>query len=146
MHTDETEGPRAPDAQALIAEEHERLRVLLDRLNASDDLREILPRLIELKDLLAVHFAHEEAPDGMHALIGDTAPRLLTRVDRLMKEHEGFLRSAIELTSRTRSCLDETVAGIRTDIRKLSAELSDHDRAETEILNDALLTDIGGNG
>lgn len=126
-----------------IAAEHEALRVSLERLQAITDPHLLIPALAALRPQLADHFEAEEAEDGLHGVIGDSAPHLLSSLDRIYDEHRRFLDSVDRLTAAAQQCCEGPVAEILAGIRELCDGLHEHEALESELLTDAVYTDIG---
>lgn len=126
-----------------IAEEHRALRASLARIEETTDLRLLLPLLEDLRELLAAHFAHEEAVDGLHEVIGDAAPHLLTAVQRLFDEHRECLELLDRLGERARECYEGPVREVLDQVGALAAKLHAHEAQETELLAGAVYEDVG---
>jgi hypothetical protein len=127
-----------------IAEEHRTLRTLLERLEATTDLQVLLPRLDELRRLLARHFAREEAPDGLHRVVDGSAPHLTVSVQGLFEEHREYLAELERLASKVQALVEGPVAELRRGVAELCGKLHEHEAAETELLAGALYDDLGG--
>jgi len=127
-----------------IAQEHRQVRVLVEELETTSDLDALLVHLVELRGLLELHFAREEAPDGLHRVVDGTAPRLATSVQALFDEHRQMLALLTGIAERARACLDGPIAEVRRSVAELCRQLHEHEAAETELLAGALYEDIGG--
>jgi molybdopterin converting factor small subunit len=92
--------------------------------------------LRELVALLGEHFKEEEAADGLYDTVTKIAPRYSGRVKLLAQEHAALLASA-EAAERRASETSE-------EISSLIAKLRRHEEMETELLNEAVLSDLGG--
>lgn len=137
------ESPAAA-ARREIAEEHRTLRTLLERLEATTDLQVLLPRLDELRRLLARHFAREEAPDGLHRVVDGSAPHLTVSVQGLFEEHRECLAELERLASKAHVIVEGPLAELRRGVADLCRQLHEHEAAETELLAGALYDDLGG--
>ncbi len=126
-----------------IDREHAELRDTLGRLECTTDLKALIPMLNELRARLEVHFAHEEGPAGLHQVVGDSAPHLLTYMQRLFDDHQRLLTAIDALIDRARQCLDGPLAGVLHEVSSLSEELRLHEARETALLGDAMYTDLG---
>lgn len=122
-----------------IEDEHRRIRSSLETLENVADLSALLHTLRELKPILEQHFAHEEADDGIHDIIGLTAPNLVPSVQDLFDEHKQFLQLLGELTSevaRAREVIfewrDRLIQGLRS-----------HEERETELFSQAAYSELG---
>ena len=125
----EDAGPRA---KRLVEEGHERLHDLARRMRQSGDPAALAAVLEELDRALVEHFAHEEHPQGLLALLSAKAPAERQRFAEVLDEHEGIL-------SRVRGLGDEARRG-HTEPAVLSAQaamlahvLGDHERRESQV-------------
>lgn len=137
------ESPAAA-ARREIAEEHRALRALLERLEATADPEALHRRLGELRRLLALHFAREEAPDGLHRAIDGSASHLTVSVQGLFEEHREYLAELERLAVKALAIVDGPVAELRRGVAGLCRKLHEHEAAETELLSGALYDDLGG--
>ena len=127
-----------------ITSEHERVRALLRRLAERDDLGELAKIAVELQSLLRSHFAHEESADGLHQIIGFSTPWNLRQVDDLVAEHSSIVELVDALVAGAESAEDRgAVFRTRAD---LNALLKQHEARETELLSEAMNTELGGRG
>mgnify|MGYP004000887427 CR=1 FL=1 len=127
-----------------IVSEHERVRKLLAKLAESDDWALLREVATELQSLLRGHFAHEESPDGLHQIIGFATPWNLRQVDDLVAEHSSIVTLIDALVAGAEDATD------RDAVMKTRAELGDllkrHEARETELLSEAMNTELGGRG
>jgi len=137
------ESPAAA-ARREIAEEHRTLRTLVERLEATADPEALHRRLDELRGLLALHFAREEAPDGLHRAIDGSAPHRTVSVQGLFEEHREYLAELARLAEEARALVAGPVAALREGVAELCRKLHEHEAAETELLSGALYDDLGG--
>ena len=126
-----------------IEREHKALKETLDRLECTSDLKILIPMLNELRARLELHFAHEEGPAGLHQVVGDSAPHLLTYMQRLFDDHQRLLTAIDGVTERARQCVDGPLAAVLRDVTTLSEALRLHEARETALLGDAMYTDLG---
>ncbi len=129
-----------------IAEDHHNLRQALAHIGTITDIAVLLPALEKLYRALEDHFALEEAADGLTQTIGDSAPHHLNRLDRLFEEHKTLLGTLSGIMQKGRTCLDGPVAEVLGDVKSLSDALHAHEVTETELLTDAVYTDLGTSG
>jgi len=127
-----------------IHEEHRLLGEMLRDLEGSRDLFGLPGKLGELRRRLVDHFETEEAADGLYAVVERSGSHLLGRVQQVVDEHARFLATIDQLSASVKACLDGPVQEIRGGIEGLVAALRDHEARETELLSDALYTDLGG--
>lgn len=127
-----------------IEGEHLALRARLGRLEGTAALEELVSELTELRALLAIHFAREEAPGGLHRVVDASAPHLAASVDALFEDHREYLETLDRLTETARRCLEGPVAEVRTGVGALCRRLHEHEAAETELLAGAVYEEVGG--
>lgn len=126
-----------------IAAEHAALRGSLEQLLEITDPHQLVSALEELRPRLAEHFAAEEGTDGLHDVIGDSAPHLLSSLQRVYDEHRQFLATVDRLTADARRCCQGPVAELLSGTRQLCDGLHEHEALESELLTDAVYTDLG---
>ena len=131
------------DAGQAIEREHKALAEILGQLASTTDLKILIPILDGLRARLETHFAMEEGPAGLHGVIGDSAPHLLTYMQRLFDDHKKLLTSIDGLTERARQCNDGPLSAVLREAASFSEELRRHEARETALLGDAMYTDLG---
>lgn len=136
----------ATDSRRCIEEEHRALRAMLDRVESTADLSELLPLLEELEGMLEHHFATEESPAGLHAAIGESAPQTWGALEALFEEHRQLLEAIRHLIRSTRACAAGPVAEVLDGVADLAQRLHLHEESETELFVDVVNTDLGGTG
>jgi hypothetical protein len=141
-------GPESKDQHRRdqIAADHHNLRVTIDQLLQVSELPLVIAQLRRLRAELVEHFKLEEGADGLAQAIGETAPNSLNKLGRLFEEHGEFLETIQELITQTNTCLNGPMAEIQNGIRKLCADLEGHEATETELISDAVFTDLGTSG
>jgi hypothetical protein len=143
---DSTDRPGADTAQEKqheVFEDHEALRAILARVEECTELRRLPLQLVELRVLLKDHFALEEAPDGMAAVVRDNAPNQLGRLQGLMSQHPSLLDALDEILDKARRVVNGPLTELDDDLRALCDRLREHEAEETRLLTDALYTDLG---
>ncbi len=128
---------------ALLAE----LRHRCPRPIAPGSCRQLIDKLCQLRDQLALHFALEEAYGYFEDPV-DVAPRLGMQADRLRAEHKGLYLDFCELVDRAeRMFYDEQHAAlalwIGPDFLDFDRRLRRHEERETELIFAAYDDDIG---
>lgn len=126
-----------------IADEHRALGELLGRLVHTTDPNALVPQLTELRRLLGVHFAREEADDGLYEIVGEVAPHLLSGVQRLFDEHRELAASVDELLATTRELCGGPLAEILAAVGGLAGRLHRHEAKENELVSGAFYDDLG---
>ncbi|HKI86185.1 MAG TPA: hypothetical protein VKA53_05530, partial [Thermoanaerobaculia bacterium] len=121
------------DARDQIRREHENLHNTIGFVEQTSDLRVLLPMLADLRSQLEHHFTHEEGPEGLHDAIGDSAPHLLTAVQRLFEEHRNFLSTLDQLIEEAQACWEGPLADILRRAEALCRRLGEHEAEETEL-------------
>ncbi len=139
--------PKAEDsaqsAEDKVIEQHRRIRVLLNRLDKTTDLRLIVPQLQELRILLDEHFEQEEAPDGFPQMIAEPAPHHARALEELFDEHKTILSNLDDVIEKALFCLEGPLANVRRGVTSLCEQLRNHEATETELLTDTVYTDLG---
>ncbi|MHB8866546.1 MAG: hemerythrin domain-containing protein [Pirellulaceae bacterium] len=139
---------RAETYQELL-EEHAKLRGLLQDLERifterSEPLSDVLRRLVQLQDLVDLHFAAEEESDCFPDLISH-APRVCDRVKVMLAEH-GELRSEIhQLVQQGKKRGEDAANWDRwaDGFRAFAAKLMTHEQTENELVQEVFTEDIG---
>jgi iron-sulfur cluster repair protein YtfE (RIC family) len=135
--------PRAGGAEKRILAEHRTIREVLQQIENSKGLVELLELLKNLRAVLERHFMSEEAPQGFFDSIREMSSRQLAMLDRLEKEHGALLAEVDGVSERARACLTGAVAAILTEARALVRRLRVHETAEETMLIDTMYTDLG---
>lgn len=133
----------SPGSRVEIHDEHVALRDTLGKMERTSDLSVLLPMLRDLRTRIEVHFAREEAPSGFHEIIGESAPHLLSYLQRLFEEHRELVTDLEALTEKARICLEGPVADVLKDMAAFSQRIQVHEARETSLLGDAMYTDLG---
>lgn len=129
-----------------IEEEHRLLRTAVYRIRHTRDLRALVPQLEALRELLAGHFAREEASDGLHAAVERVAPHKVNQVGELFREHRELLADVEALASSAREYLEGPLAAVLDGVRDLTGRLHEHERAETDLFSEAVTEELGSSG
>lgn len=145
---DPTAGRDAAAARARIEieEEHRLLRHAVYRLRHTRDMRALVPLLDELHQVLALHFAREEAADGLHLAVERVAPHKANQVDELFREHRELLAEVEALAASAREYLEGPLAAVLAGVRDITNRLHEHERAETDLFSEAVTEDLGASG
>jgi len=133
----------SPSWEATIEQDHQAIKRILGRVEATTDLHLLLPVLQELRDALAEHFVREEEPEGLHELIASMSPNTVASLQNVLGEHRIFLERLEGLIGRARSCCEGPLAEILGEAAALSQSLHDHEARETALFTDAVFTDLG---
>lgn len=144
--TDAGGNPSATGVEEQILAEHRKIRELVQRIENSHNLVELLHLLQEFRTLLELHFMSEEAPDGFFDALRNTASRPLTKVAQLEKEHWTLLAQLDRVSEGARVCLTGPVAAVLTEARALARRIRAHEAAENALLLDTVYTDLGQGG
>lgn len=127
-----------------IDDEHRRLGRLLALLSDTCDPERIEALLAELRDLLVSHFETEEAPDGLHQIVGEGAAHRLPNLQHLFDEHREVLVRVDDLRAEARACLEGPVRQLCAGVGGLAETLRRHEADEEALFAEAFYTDIGG--
>ena len=136
----------ATGVEERILAEHRKIRELVQGIEGSRNLAELLDLLQEFRTVLELHFMTEEAPDGFFDSLRNTGSRPLTKVDQLEKEHWALLAQLDRVSEGTRACLTGPVAAVLTEARALARRIRAHEAAENALLLDTVYTDLGQGG
>jgi hypothetical protein len=143
MTSDPASTNRAEGSHQQIHQEHESIKGILQKISSTTDIKVLVPQLRELRNVLADHFRHEEAPGGLRDAVLGSQPHLDNRIDEILGEHRVFLDDIDDLLARSQEVLDVTLPNLLLDVTDLTRRLHDHEIRETEILTDAKYTDLG---
>lgn len=130
------------EAEQLL-EADRRIAAMAQSLRGVQGLGQLAQSLRHLRDILEVHFASEEAPDGFFDLIRDRAGLYVARVEQLRQEHVALLRDADAMLDEIRACVAGPVAALRTQASTLADRIERHEARESDLLGDAMSTDAG---
>ena len=137
---------RTERAQGQIAEDHHDLRQALVELRQTSELRLLIPQLTRLRAELKEHFDLEEGEDGLAQAIGESAPHHLNRLAKLFEDHVALLEAVDGIIKRAEDCLDGPIREVLRDVTGLCSHLEEHEAYETQLLTDAVFTDLGTSG
>jgi RNA polymerase-binding transcription factor len=106
--------------------------------------RILLVLLADFARQLAAHFEREEAGGYLGEALA-VAPRLSPRAERLRREHDSLLRDVERIGRHARFAHPHSAAWDRLEreFRAVAAAIERHEIAESELVSDALLDDVG---
>ncbi|MCA9546550.1 MAG: hypothetical protein KC613_19230 [Myxococcales bacterium] len=119
-----------------IAQQHQSLRQQCEALDECSGIKTLKRCLSALEADLAEHFDLEESPVGREAVLGPRALAHADRMDALFKQHPLILDTVRGLLAQA----DQLEVGVH----RLVDLIHKHERAETELMADALYDDFGG--
>lgn len=93
-----------------------------------------------LRDALEDHVREADADDGLLAQILSDAPWFAARVTKLRDEHVRLIERATTLIDD--AATDRPVGELLAEARRLSARVTEHRHAGTDLLMDAYMLDI----
>ena len=132
-----------------VTDQHVHLRNLLEDisrcLGRRDKSRaEVLECLRRLQEELREHFEHEEAGGYFHEVI-EIAPRFKPRLDALLAQHPDLKHRLDQLqrTAEREPVDDDWWHAVTEEFALFYDELDQHERGETEMLQDAYTRDVG---
>jgi hypothetical protein len=132
-----TETMTVEQASHELAEDHQRLHALIDRLGRAPDLASMELALADLHAALTGHFNQEEKPGGLYDALGVCAPGFRDRLAELVDDHFRFAGLVRELRERAREAEGAAADCVRADVARLVALLADHERREQEMVKAA---------
>ncbi|MFP5336305.1 MAG: hypothetical protein ACLGIV_13435 [Actinomycetes bacterium] len=122
--------------QALAAPASGREQQWVQRLNVA---------LVELSNDLRDHVVLTESPDGLHASLVASAPRLAGPVSRLARDHSRLQRDVQDLLDLSgREDAENVVVELRSLGTSVLAELARHRQRGSDLVWEAYAVDIGG--
>jgi len=98
-------------------------------------------RLRNLREAFGEHIILTEGPDGLYAEILEHAPRLVRRVEMLIRDH-GMLLAAVDSLAHRLPTGD--IERLRRRASDLLRQLSRHRQRGADLVYEAYATDIGG--
>jgi hemerythrin len=120
-------------AQRLLDQDHERLHPIGWRIQESaSDGKALTAALEELHSALTEHFAHEESPQGLLAILGTNASAEWQAFAEILAEHESVLANVQELLSQARAGTTSP-AGLAAQATMLTRFLGDHEEREKQV-------------
>jgi len=119
-------------AQRIIDEDHERLHDISRRIKQSRDMSALTAALEDLNSTLVEHFAHEEHPQGLFAILGTRAPAERQAFAEILAEHESILANVREILDQARKGKGEH-AGLAAQAAMLAHILGDHEKRESQV-------------
>ena len=120
-----------------LAEDHQRLHALIDRLGRAPDLSAMEEALADLHAALTGHFNAEEKPGGLYDALGVCAPGFRQHLAELVDDHFRFAGVVRDLRERARAAEGAAADSLRGDVARLLAMLADHERREHEMVKAA---------
>jgi uncharacterized protein (UPF0335 family) len=130
------------EAEQMLAAD-QRIAAMARALRGVQGLGHLAQSLRHFRFTLEVHFASEEAPDGFFDMIRDRAGLYVERVEQLRQEHVALLGDVDAVLDEIRACLAGPVAAIRMRASTLADRIERHEARESDLLGDAMSTDVG---
>ncbi len=133
--------PRSTDqTREQILTDHRELGQLLRELEHAESRDGLTELLSGLHAVLRRHFAREVEKDGLFEIIENRAPRHREKLQSLAVRHTELLAEIQDLTKRSQASDDsDLIDGVSAFTR----HLQEHEREESDLLIDALSTDLG---
>jgi hypothetical protein len=103
---------------------------------------DIVRELDDLRIALDQHVSEVEGPDGLLAELGEAAPRLINKIDRVRDEHPDLCRqcgNTIELAKQT-----SEVSQLRSSVLELLVAIARHRQHGADLVYEGYNVDIGG--
>ena len=111
----------AEQIQAALHEDHDRLKVLLGRLEDAKDAGGLTATLDELNQLLTEHFAHEEHSKGFYGLVAARSPEYRQELAAMVDEHRVIGRTLQTLVERAKGHAAASDLARAADSRRCSS-------------------------
>lgn len=132
--------------QRLLAASRElrqRLTDLRRTLSGCDDGRQVAALLDDVHERLTARFRHEEEGGYLGEVVA-VAPGRLGEATRLRRQHGELLADLARLEEMAERCRDPSQWNeLRAAAALFRSELERHERAETELVQETLTTDLG---
>ena len=119
-------------AQRIIDEDHARLHEITRRIRQTHDLGALVEALDDLNDALVEHFAHEEHPQGLYAVLGTRAPEVRQKFAAVLAEHARILENVQSLVLKARRPEGDH-RSLAEQAALLSHLLGDHEMRESQV-------------
>jgi len=119
-----------------LAKEHKRILELLDLLGRrarGEEGPELLRLVEELRQLLIVHFAREQLPDGFYDAMHEELVGHERELDALIDEHRSILSSVNAILERLKGGEPATDTAISSELVGLIHNISQHEHKEHEL-------------
>ena len=126
-----------------VLAEHRQIRELIQEIERTRDLFQLLPRLQQFRSVLVAHFESEEAVGGFYDTMRSMAPRQVGRASQLEREHLALLVDIDRVAERARACLAGPVAAVCAEAGAMARRLRRHEASEDDLLLDTLYIDLG---
>jgi hemerythrin len=120
-------------AQRVLDQDHERLYPIGWRIQQSaSNGKALTAALEELNSALIEHFAHEESPQGLLAILGTNASAERQAFAEILAEHHSILANVQELLSQARAGTTSPAA-LGAQATMLTRILGDHEERERHL-------------
>lgn len=119
-----------------LAHEHKRILELLELLRRrarGDEGPDLLRLVEELRQLLIVHFAREQLPDGFYEVMQDELVGHERELDRLIGEHRSILFDVNAMLERIKGADSPAVGPVADDLARLIDAVSQHEHREHDL-------------
>jgi hypothetical protein len=121
-----------------LREDHRRLHVLVDRLQAAKDLGALLPVLEEMHAALTAHFNEEEKPGGLYDALGVCAPEFRNPLAALVDEHFRIAAALRDMRDRARRAPGSPHDPLLDEAAELARFLGEHEKREHAMVDAAM--------
>lgn len=140
--------PTFHDLARAALEEHQQIHFYLDQVGSglraltadladAEPLRRLAAQIEGLKERLAEHHELEER-GGLFRAILDALPEARVEVSRLVRQHERMIE-ILALARLHAQCGEPAEAeGLRADLERFMQMFREHERAEEQLLRDAI--------
>lgn len=131
--TEGTANETTQRAFADIAEEHQHIMALMDRIKGPCELDYLRLLLSELHSTLMSHFAHEQYPGGFYEYLGSRYPECHQDLRELVDDHNYILSAVRGLLERARLGDSEGTSNIGREAEELATRIREHEQREKKL-------------
>jgi hypothetical protein len=117
-----------------LAAEHDLVVQLIERIRADDSREDLHRHLRRLRELLIVHFGHEQLSGGLYETMGRMLEGHDAELVALMDEHQAILGEMSALVERVGAADGDDGDEFGQAIADLLASITEHERREQEFV------------
>lgn len=131
-----TQKPRIDVLYKDLGDEHKRILELLELLRSrarGEEGPDLLRLVEELRQLLIVHFAREQLPDGFYDAMHDELAGHREELDVLIGEHRSILSRVNAMLERLKGAETSSAGAVSGELANLIDTISRHEHKEHEL-------------
>lgn len=121
-----------------LADEHQSIMMLVNRLKQHRTVLHLVPILEELHSLLIKHFAREQFPGGFYESLGGYGAEYHDDLRVLVNEHCQILSAVRGVLEHARLANEENAPEILSEVATVVKSLEDHERKEHRLAEKVL--------